>query len=420
MRDGRYDVRVMTSSPGDDYDYHGIHVYRFHKFALGCSDYLPFLTEPLKIHYFAKKLKAIRLSPSDIAVCHVHLFENYAPYATWLKRKNPKCQTLLHHHWTGRHELSVDKTFDWIPGLKAWLYLYSRKHLEAANAQIFCSETSKTAFGRYFPNGPLAPSVDMKTQLRFPNLFRSVRLGQHLVCYNGIDTSLFHCSHSPTSTSTPFSIPPTSTYRIGCIGNFTPQKSQATLIRAVDVLTQRHSGIEKIEVIFVGSGLKLEFCKALAASLLATRSSRLQIMFKTEVHHDLLPDFYCSLNLFVLPSYYEAFNCVFIEALGCGVPIIGCDNVSIREVLFAEDAKMWLFPPEDAEALADRIEMAMRERPPRQQLTRNLDIDVITREFVDWVDGKLAQSHGGAEVVRKSSVDQCRCVIPSCKEGDAR
>ena len=216
IRDGRYDVRVMTSSPGADYDYHGIHVYRFHKFSIGCSDYLPFLTEPLKIHYFAKKLKLIGLSPSDIAVCHAHLFENYAPYATWLKHKNPKCLTLLHHHWTGKHELSQGK-LDCIPGIKELLYLNVRKHLEAADVQIFCSEISKNAFARYFPNGPLAPSADMKEQLFFHKMFRSVTLGDNIVCYNGIDTKLFF-PQPKTSLS--------ASYRIGCVGNFTPQKSQ--------------------------------------------------------------------------------------------------------------------------------------------------------------------------------------------------
>lgn len=378
LRDGRYDVRVMTSSPGEDYDYHGIHVYRFHKYALGSSDYFPFLFEPLKVYYFTKKLKMMGLKPSDIAVCHVHLFENYAPYATWLKQKNPKCLTLLHHHWTGKHELTQGK-FDYLPGVKELLYLNTRKHLEAADAQVFCSEISRSAFAHYYPNGPLMSNIDMKEQLCFPNLFRSICPKDTHVCYNGIDSKLFY--------PRPRSSLPTS-YRIGCVGNFTPQKSQKTLIEAVDILMQRHDFTKKIEVVFVGSGSNLDSCKSLAASICTKYTDRLDIVFKTEMHHDDMPEFYRSLDLFVLPSYYEAFNCVFIEALGCGIPIIGCNNISIREVLSTKDSKKWLFPPKDAKELAVRIEMAIHERPAPQKLTHNLDIDVVTRDFLDWVDKK--------------------------------
>ena len=46
--------------------------------------------------------------------------------------------------------------------------------------------------------------------------------------------------------------------------------------------------------------------------------------------HENLPSFYQSLDLFVLPSYYEAFGCVYAEAYSCGVPFIAVKNQKLQ------------------------------------------------------------------------------------------
>ena len=30
--------------------------------------------------------------------------------------------------------------------------------------------------------------------------------------------------------------------------------------------------------------------------------------------------------MFILPSYYEAIGCVYLEAMACGLPAVGCDE----------------------------------------------------------------------------------------------
>jgi len=49
--------------------------------------------------------------------------------------------------------------------------------------------------------------------------------------------------------------------------------------------------------------------------------------------HTDLCSFYNQLDLFVLPSKYEAFGCVYLEALACGVPFIGVKNQGIEDVV---------------------------------------------------------------------------------------
>ena len=52
--------------------------------------------------------------------------------------------------------------------------------------------------------------------------------------------------------------------------------------------------------------------------------------------------FYNTLDLFVLPSKYEAFGCVYLEALACGVPFIGVEGQGIEDIVNCEHKKIQL------------------------------------------------------------------------------
>jgi glycosyltransferase involved in cell wall biosynthesis len=38
-------------------------------------------------------------------------------------------------------------------------------------------------------------------------------------------------------------------------------------------------------------------------------------------------------NVFVMPSYYEALGCVYLEAMACKLPVIGCKYQGIDEII---------------------------------------------------------------------------------------
>lgn len=65
---------------------------------------------------------------------------------------------------------------------------------------------------------------------------------------------------------------------------------------------------------------------------------------------------YNNATLFVFPSLHEGFGLPALEAMSCGVPVIGSNTSSIPEVIGREDA---LFDPADTHAIAAKIHQAL-------------------------------------------------------------
>lgn len=379
MRDGRYDLRVMVGTEGEDYEIDSIKVYRFKRFKLGASDYLNCLTDIFKIRLFYLKILDMGVDLKDVAVCHVHLLERYAIYAAWVKKMNPKCFTMLHHHWTGSIDGLGYVRFKMLPFVKEMQYLRLRHSYEMVDAHVFCSNMARNGYARYYPNGLLSEGVEQREQLICPSRFRAMRCPSPYVVYNGIDSTVFNVGNAVKYKKD-------NVYRIGCVSNYLLTKSQITLLRAFASVVDR---MPEAKLLLVGSGRMLISCKAFVERM--GLSSKVE--FISEMPHDTLPDFYHSLDLYVLPSYYvEAFNCTLIEAWACGVPCMATDSISFKEVLPHEEWSKWLFPAKNEKVLAEKLLWAYETRPSRQCLSHNLDIDEITRNLLDWVDtrrGKL-------------------------------
>ncbi len=366
MRDGRYDVKVMVPGLREDYEYDGIKIYGFKRFGIGDSDYFSLFTDAFKKHAFAEKLKQMGLNPSSISVCHLHLVERLCFLGAWLKRRNPHCLVLAHHHWTG--------LYDYVGGAMAKFgvvrmieYLRLRRDFSIVDAHVFCSEICRQGFGHLYDNDRMR---DLREMLPLGSCLPQMHYRDSVVCYNGIDTSVFN----PGKDGQEHDV-----FRIGCVANFIPCKSQITLIRAFARVYHEMSGAE---LVFVGTGKTREMCQRWVVD----KGLSKQIFFRNEVPHLELETFYKSLSLYVLPSCLEAFNCSLIEAWACGVPCMATDVISFKEVLPKEDWDKWLFPAKNEEVLAEKLLWAYKTRPTRQRLSRDLDINKITRQFLDRID----------------------------------
>ena len=195
----------------------------------------------------------------------------------------------------------------------------------------------------------------------------SIKIKKLYILYNGVDTSIFY----------PRSRKQHQTFTIGCVANFVDWKSQETLIYAVYLLIKKSL---KIKVRFVGSGPTLQMCINLANKLGISES----IEFSKEIQHQDLATFYNNLDLFVLPSYFEGFGCVFTEAAACGTPYMICTNQGASEYIPRNEASLWTFTPKDYYELSQKIEYYINNRP-EQHLIKSFNIDHLIKDFINFL-----------------------------------
>ena len=232
----------------------------------------------------------------------------------------------------------------------------------------FVSKIARDTFGKVYDRVPEGRVKDVRDLLWFGKYMPPLKLPQQVVVYNGIDRSLFF----------PGNKEPHSGFVIGCVANFQPLKDHLTLLRAVNILKDK---IDGLKVRLIGSGVMLKKCK----QYVEENSLGDIVSFEKEVDHRELPEFYRSLDLFVLPSRLEGFLCVCVESSACGTPAIFCSGISLAELVSEEDKDKWLFKPMDSEELADKI-VKYKECRYVQSFTENLNIDKIWRDFLDELE----------------------------------
>lgn len=72
-----------------------------------------------------------------------------------------------------------------------------------------------------------------------------------------------------------------------------------------------------------------------------------------------LPAFYNAAAAFVIPSFYEGFGLIGLEAMRCGTPVISSDRTSLPEIL--GDAAAY-FDPDKPEEIAAKIHLVMSDK----------------------------------------------------------
>lgn len=371
---GAYEVHVFVPGRGEDYTYQGVAVHRFRVKALP-SAVLPFLFHGFNERSFLKKVADVGIEVRRVAVCHGNT-ATFGIFPLALKRLNPACKTLLHHHDLQSFGMNGGRLRHcWLHNVIVYPQL--RAAHDAIDCHIFISEASRRSF-LAAPRTDWTDYADYTRQFRGLGFYRGVTVKQSLILHNGVDTSLFMPAARGTDPKEKGTRNAgTGPLRIGCIGNFEALKDQISLIRAVERLDF------PVQVIFVGSGSTLDACRAEAARVTAAKPNA-TFEFRAEVRHEQLPAFYRELDLFVLPSYFEGFGCVYTEAWCCGVPFIACEGQGIEDLIAPEDRALWLARPRDPSDLAAKIAHYHAQRP-MQRLTGEVDIRKLVAEFVAHV-----------------------------------
>jgi D-inositol-3-phosphate glycosyltransferase len=92
-----------------------------------------------------------------------------------------------------------------------------------------------------------------------------------------------------------------------------------------------------------------------------------QVAFWGAQRQDWLPYFYAAAQALVLPSRYESFGMVALEAMACGTPVIASRVGGLQYTVEDEESGL-LFPEGDWRLLAEGLREILENRPLRQRL----------------------------------------------------
>lgn len=358
----RSDLRVEVFVPGNggDYEIGELIVHRFKTKQLP-SNLLPFLFRKHNEQSFLLAVRKTGINVKDVVVCHGHT-ANFAIYPLAVKRTNPNCLALLHHHDLCSFGLNLGRLH------KCWIYnlimfpVLRRLH-EQIDGHVFISEASRRSF-LSAPDTDWTVYADYKKQMRgLP--YRSVHVKKSFVLHNGIDAKLFYEEASSSNNNSGKIV-------LGCVANYLDLKGHVDLLNAVAVLRSRGYGIF---VRLVGNGHERKRCEKLAKDL------GVDAEFIDEMRHEDLPDFYRSLDLFVMPSYFEGFGCVYVESWACGTPFVACEGQGIEDMIADNEKALWLAKPRDAIDLANKIEYFIQHHPA-QHLKGPISFNETVPQFI--------------------------------------
>jgi D-inositol-3-phosphate glycosyltransferase len=141
------------------------------------------------------------------------------------------------------------------------------------------------------------------------------------------------------------------------VGCFDPRKGIETLVRAYAQLADRSADPDHLHLLLVGGsdpeeadGAERRRIENLVASLGIQASTE----FVSMVGHDRLPLYYTAADVCAIPSHYEPFGLVAIEAMACGTPVVAAAVGGLKFTVIPEETGL-LVPPQDTDGFAQAI-----------------------------------------------------------------
>ena len=158
------------------------------------------------------------------------------------------------------------------------------------------------------------------------------------------------------------------------VGRIEPLKGVATLIKAVACLRLKNLK-EPVHLAVIGGDPEA------APAEISEEMVRLQklcddltvgkmVVFLGKRGQDTLPYYYSAAEVVVMPSHYESFGLVALEAMACGTPVIA-SQVGGLAFLVQDGVTGYTVPAEDDDALCERLTAILGDESLRQRMGRN-------------------------------------------------
>jgi D-inositol-3-phosphate glycosyltransferase len=152
------------------------------------------------------------------------------------------------------------------------------------------------------------------------------------------------------------------------VGRFDQRKGIETLVRAVNKSQLRDSN--NLQLIIGGGstpgnsdGIERDRIEAIINELGMSDFTTLPGCLS----QDILPTYYAAADVCVVPSYYEPFGLVALEAMASGTPVVASDVGGLQFTVVHEETGL-LAPPQDVDAFASAIDRILLNPEWRDEL----------------------------------------------------
>ncbi len=179
------------------------------------------------------------------------------------------------------------------------------------------------------------------------------------------------------------------------VGRIEPLKGIETLIRAMALLRQRDSCPKKAASLAIIGGDPHATPDAMNAEMKRLRLLCYElemedvILFLGKRDQDTLPYYYSAAEMVVVPSHYESFGMVALEAMACGTPVVA-SQVGGLAFLVQDGVTGYTIPDGDPVVLCDKLlallgdaELRMKMGERAEQLARDYDWKKIAKRIVE-------------------------------------
>lgn len=206
---------------------------------------------------------------------------------------------------------------------------------------------------------------------------------QSVITPFGVDLSFFKPGEKPAGGN----------LTVGIVKTLEPKYGIEYLIRA---FAKINGAQPNLNLLIVGEGYLRKELEKLCSNLGIEQQTR----FIGRVPHAEVPEWLNEIDIFVNPSVHESetFGVAVLEASACEKPVIASHVGGLPEVV-QDGATGFLVPPGDADALAEKLEMLMKDAELRHRMGK------AGREFVrknyDWNESAKIMEELYLSLVRK-------------------
>ncbi len=163
------------------------------------------------------------------------------------------------------------------------------------------------------------------------------------------------------------------------VGRFEENKGLGTLLKSLAILKEKYPLTAKISRLVVVGGDELGLPQGEISSekreymrFIAENGISELVKFAGPVDHKNLPAFYQKAYVTVIPSYYESFGLVSLEAMACGCPVVASCTGGLKYNIIHGRTGL-LVEPRNPEELASAINFLLVNDKIRMQMSKEAE-----------------------------------------------